>query len=473
MITKYITLLLFVFGFLLPSKGQNPEPIKLCSGEKAEIEVTKIFEGSVFEWSVLTENGYLQLSETSAKLVVSEITDETIVKMFRCVYFLDRNAYDSAFFEVTFHPNPEIEIIAENLCEGQLASFSFISTDEIKNQVWTLNNDFQTFIKNPDYICVSGNPISISLNTTTVYGCSAQIDTLFYVTSDIDAEIIKVPQFSDNKFIDEVDCGNSVSVFQLNNLQPGWEVLKWEILADNETILNVELGDELKINKEANVITTEKNWITENTLKVKWEQTNTSKAVLVKAVYSNGVCQYETNSQSILVDDNSPTQTAVFQKPNSTVLIIPAGITDPALQYMWGYTTPNGNENLVQGDRYLVEFDALVEGNQYWVETWYVQNEFCRVRNFLGEFQPKNISAVFNMSVYPNPVNEWLNISLKSVSEGQILVTDLNGVLKKSFTFYNESNFKIDITDLQPGGYMITFQDVNGKQIETQRVVVQ
>lgn len=473
MITKYSTLLLLVFGFMIPSKGQNPEMITLCSGETAELEVTTIFEGSVFEWSELTESGYTQLPETTNKLVVSEKTVEAVAKQYRCIYFFNEEPYDTSYFAISINPNPQIEIIADNLCEGQLANFRFNSNLEIKKQEWNLNNDYQSLITNPDYVCQTDDPVALSLKVISMAGCRAEVDTVFNVTSDVGGEIVKIPQVSENKFIEEVDCGNSVTVYEMENLEEGWEIVKWEITADGESILTVELEEGLDIDTEAGVINTENSWITSNTLKVRWENTTVSRKVVVTVTYSNGECEYETVLNTILINDNSPAEAEVFQKPNSTILILPAGITDPELNYMWGYTTPEGNENVVQADRHFVEFDELAEGNQYWVETWYVRNEFCRVRNFLNQFQPKSASEKLEMNIFPNPVGNWLKIELNSAGEGQIVITDLNGVPKKSLLVQGENVVKINMRDLRPGSYVVSFQDTKGNQLKTERVVVQ
>src|SRR5690606_11686394 len=73
-----------------------------------------------------------------------------------------------------------------------------------------------------------------------------------------------------------------------------------------------------------------------------------------------------------------------------------------------------------------------------------------------------------NLSVYPNPVTNILNISadLVSIADATVELYDVTGklVYKNAELFYNTNSATIDISTLQPGVYMLKLQTDNTVQ---------
>lgn len=469
---KFIILVLLSLGLQFRATAQNVDTYSLCSGESVDLKVTAIYDGSVFEWSVENSGGFEILNEASNVLSVSFETAETITKNYSCKYFLDGVAYDSSYFEVTFNPFNSVEITADNLCQGQLASFSFISDLEVKNQVWQINNEFKSFISNPQYLCENSDDLNVSLQVTNLAGCVSKVENQYEVATDPEVVIEKEAQFTKKYFIEEVDCGNSVSVFMVEGLNENVNIVKWEIISNNNYLLNVIPNNPPEI-KDKKFI--EDYWLTENSLKVKWQPINTSTNISVILTYNSGNCEYNTTLNTILIDDNSPTEMEVFQKPNSTVLILPSGQTDLNLNFLWGFTDGSGFEKTVQeeNNRFFCEFSDLISANQYWVETWYTSNKICRVRNFLSEVKSAAVPAKINIAIYPVPASENLNIDLSNSINGEITLTDLTGVvLRKINVESGVTNFKLNVGDIKPGNYLVSYQTSSGYFIQSKNLVI-
>ena len=64
-------------------------------------------------------------------------------------------------------------------------------------------------------------------------------------------------------------------------------------------------------------------------------------------------------------------------------------------------------------------------------------------------------------SIYPNPVNDKLNIEIQNPKEGTIGLTDLNGRILLTQNI-NLPNTSLDISFLPKGMYLIRYQDKNG-----------
>jgi hypothetical protein len=75
--------------------------------------------------------------------------------------------------------------------------------------------------------------------------------------------------------------------------------------------------------------------------------------------------------------------------------------------------------------------------------------------------------------IFPNPAQDYLNISLREYYE-KLVIYDVNGKeLQKITTNREESHYKIDISHFLSGIYFISGISPNGKKIGAQRFVVQ
>ncbi|MCH8904242.1 MAG: T9SS type A sorting domain-containing protein [Bacteroidetes bacterium] len=76
------------------------------------------------------------------------------------------------------------------------------------------------------------------------------------------------------------------------------------------------------------------------------------------------------------------------------------------------------------------------------------------------------------VTIYPNPVKNELNISLKNNHGANVIVYDLMGKMVKELTF-NQETITIDLTDLQSGLYLYRINDEKGKLIDSGKLIAE
>lgn len=82
-----------------------------------------------------------------------------------------------------------------------------------------------------------------------------------------------------------------------------------------------------------------------------------------------------------------------------------------------------------------------------------------------------------NLSVYPNPVKDVLNINLSETSRtpnstGTINLIDFSGNITKSINSdYNKSSYTLDVSNIEKGIYFLQFIS-NGQIIQTEKIIV-
>lgn len=78
-----------------------------------------------------------------------------------------------------------------------------------------------------------------------------------------------------------------------------------------------------------------------------------------------------------------------------------------------------------------------------------------------------NETAVAAISVYPNPVNDIINVvNTQNVNVNSITVTDLNGRIVKEAKYSNTSNVQMNVSDLSSGVYMMNIQSDKGSSVK-------
>ncbi|GEP51816.1 hypothetical protein FNO01nite_24880 [Flavobacterium noncentrifugens] len=73
---------------------------------------------------------------------------------------------------------------------------------------------------------------------------------------------------------------------------------------------------------------------------------------------------------------------------------------------------------------------------------------------------------VENVAVYPNPVSDIINVSVKNHNIAQVSVSDMNGRIVKTNKFENRSDVKMDVSDLSAGIYIIDIVSENTHTIK-------
>lgn len=464
----YSILILFII-FKGSVNAQQTQYYNVCSGENVKLEVTDIFEGSVFEWAKFKNGEYINIDgETNNNITVSLTADSTTIVKYRCIYKFNGNPYKTTYFEVTFNPDNELSIEASNLCHGQFALFEYSSKLPVKNHRWVINGEeYLTDI--PRYYIEKEEDIHVSLTVTDSSGCISHCDSVFHVFGYSDAVIERIPQVTNEDNKKEIICGNSVTSFKVSGLESNYNLIGWNIYIQEES-------QWLLINNNADYI--DKITLDNNTISIKWQPFNpdqkNSGKVKIEVIYSNGNCEYSSEMENLLITDNSPTEFVVHQKPNSSLLILPEGQYSD-FNYLWGFTSQNGENTTFPGEdnnRFFFEYSSLDESNKYWVETWSIKNKTCRVRNYLDELVIPH-SSEMTINLYPNPTSDIAYIEINNPVNGTIQLISASGVSKKVLNISKTSgSYSIDVNDYKPGNYLMVIESSSGEIIQTQNLII-
>ncbi len=77
---------------------------------------------------------------------------------------------------------------------------------------------------------------------------------------------------------------------------------------------------------------------------------------------------------------------------------------------------------------------------------------------FIGLSGIKEIEPKFSMNVFPNPAQNFVNISFDNFEPNSIMIYDNNGKLVTEQIISNEKSAKIDVANLANGNYFIVFR---------------
>jgi hypothetical protein len=127
-----------------------------------------------------------------------------------------------------------------------------------------------------------------------------------------------------------------------------------------------------------------------------------------------------------------------------------AGFSNSSIQYQWIDNNPNAGNNYYQ----LIEEDF--NGNTHFYSVIY------------AEFKIE-----INVSIYPNPASNFVNIKSNNDENAFITFTDFGGRVVKSVNtqnFDSNSIVQLDINDLKPGYYVVRIQQNNN--VETLKLIV-
>ena len=351
----------------------NTQSYTLCSGQNQILEVANYLSGSTFVWSI---DGTVKQGHTTNQYVVNETVTSSLVKEFKCEISFSGSKYETDIFIVTIHPFTNPEINATGLCEGNQGTFILNNPQSYKDIAWTLDNSYKSSNDSVTYLC-NGNTISVKLDVVNQSGCPSSRLLSFNVKLNPDAWIEKNRLVTDSLYMDNVECGNSVSEYTLRGLKNGMKVNKWSAFNN---------GQEIKSTNRQFI----QEWIVkdDSTLRIKWTKTNTTYEILIRATTFSGGCSFDSEYNTLLIKDYSPDEDILIRKPyQSNVLIFPTGQDKTGLNFYWGVTYPDGKEGKVSNvNKFYVEIPGGIDpSKEYWVETWYSSNRYCRNRTYLTE----------------------------------------------------------------------------------------
>lgn len=470
----YIGFIFLCFGFFSQTQAQT-STYSLCPGQSATLEVTKYFTGSTFSWF----KGSTLLSESSNLLKVNYIntTEVSVEEKYSCILGANGANYDTAYFTVVFNPIVEVEIQGSGLCENKFATFSFTNYTDIESQIWIIDDTLISHQNTVDYLC-GNKPVKVKLSVVNKYGCSSEVEKIFNVSLDPQGEIDKMILITNNYFLNNVDCGNSIAEYEIVGLKSELSVTTWRFIVDNGSkLMDSVITNGIKVVYDGKYIS---NLVQNgNQIQVRWAKSVNSVGVTIQAFYSNGSCENMTSYHTILINDYSPDNGDIYQKPNDgNVLIFPSGQDIKGLNFQWGYTDANGNEKLIPGNnRYYCEFvspNTLNPSNAYWVETWFSSNDICRTRSYMNhEIVALNVSKSVGFHIFPNPVAEKLNVVLDNPVNGRLVLSDLSGILILSVQVTSQMvKTTLDLSSLQQGNYILGYTDDFGNLITSGNIIV-
>jgi hypothetical protein len=91
-------------------------------------------------------------------------------------------------------------------------------------------------------------------------------------------------------------------------------------------------------------------------------------------------------------------------------------------------------------------------------------------RDYVTAMQEKT-NALLDLSVYPNPVSNYINFSTDNLSQKNILVYDITGKLVDKQNF-NSGKLKLDVSSYNNGFYLYSILNNNGEVLKTNKFVV-
>ena len=77
-----------------------------------------------------------------------------------------------------------------------------------------------------------------------------------------------------------------------------------------------------------------------------------------------------------------------------------------------------------------------------------------------------------SMLVFPNPTQKEVNVSWNTLSDGQIILSDLNGKVLKTWGFNQADRMVLSVEGLAQGTYLLTRQTLDGSLIETKTIII-
>lgn len=108
---------------------------------------------------------------------------------------------------------------------------------------------------------------------------------------------------------------------------------------------------------------------------------------------------------------------------------------------------------------YITQYDILDRIDENYIEKDCLLKQIQSL-NKQASIAGENINDNSEIVIYPNPVDDKLNISLKSVrnfQNGRVIISDLNGIVVSEFEINNgeNSNVSVDFSNLGTGVYFV------------------
>ena len=236
-----------------------------------------------------------------------------------------------------------------------------------------------------------------------------------YLSSDM--VILPTPPFVAKNFYYTISNGNTGSLLDIDEDNTSFLTL-WEPIDDKQS-------QQWKIISEGNEIYHFENRLTG------------------KVIEGNGI------DKALMAQEHDSLESAQKWK------ILPVGTNDTygIVNKKSGYAIDNANGNVANGAMVIAYTNRISSNeNQQWV--------FTKIEPIEEPSAKNSIAAKFDVTVYPNPFKNKLFIQTNQaiLKKLKITIYDLNGEIKLALL---NQNRMIDLSDLQPGIYILKLQDQN------------
>jgi hypothetical protein len=464
LIKKAGLFLCFIFCIAFTSKADEAKQVVLCSGTTVKIYATNYFTNSGFLWQKFEDSKWTNL--TGSKEYIDFTGSSGTVKLVdvRCILSLAGVPYDTLLYKVKIMPVPVISKVAvDQLCVGKLSHFDFVASTNIVSQKWTFNATDSLLLKNPVWLIKAEGKIPVKLNVVNDAGCQSAKDTSFTVSSlplvNIQRERLIYPDF----YYDKVACGNDSTVFNFVSQGSVSTIQKWTISLQGTIVFERNMISSTTKTDQKYI---KRFTVSGNKLSVVWNNQSGATEFLVGADYSTtSGCTYTTNIPVIILPSKTPDQGTIFQKPNNSKVLIykPQNKdSDTTLNYQWGYTV-NQEEINAGSNRFFNQFSEINASNKYWVETYYTESKECRSRTYFSSAKTKSVTPqTGSLKIFPNPANDYVTINLSGNNTGTIYLLDIFGNKLKSMELSTSDEVTWNLSQLNPGNYLIIYDDHKG-----------
>jgi hypothetical protein len=460
-----IIVLLFFLAFISNLvQAQVPRQYSICSGATVRITTTNYFPDETFLWQQMESGTWKNLTSNKEYLDFSLNTDVVRNEEIRCILSSSTGTYDTQYFKVKVIPKPIIvKISTDQLCIGKLSHFDFTANTAIVSQTWKFNQTDSFLYKTATLPLTSAGKLQISLKVTNEAGCQGMKDTSFTIPAVPYVTIQREQTIQAQYYYEKVACGNDSTVFIYNSQGPASTLLKWKVFYLGNVIFEKGTdGTLVKLDQKY----IRKASLTTNKLSVVWISQTTASEFTVEASYTTSSgCSYASNIPIIVLPQSSPEKGLIFQKPSNSQILIFKPLnkdSDSLLNYQWGYTV--NTEDINAGtNRFYHQFPSLEANNKYWVETYFTSSRECRSRTYFNALKPKSVTVQDEtLKVYPNPARNQINIDLAGIGKGTLYMLDIYGGKLREISVGSSGKISWDISNLNPGNYLIVFDDQNG-----------
>jgi hypothetical protein len=156
-----------------------------------------------------------------------------------------------------------------------------------------------------------------------------------------------------------------------------------------------------------------------------------------------------------------------YQKSTLTKYSYKNSVTDTIMFFDWNDNKWSASQfekyNYLSGSTQIKTSDSFIlSANKSAIESNQFVKEYVTIYNYDDSNTGIKQNQLPEVSVFPNPVNDYLNIFVRNPQNSQVIIFDIQGKIMKSEKIFDQ-NTKVGITDLTQGIYFVRVLN-NGNQ---------